>query len=289
MPKKAYTLDRNTVFNFYLDSEKFSKYPKNTPVLIALEEFTIDEFKQLDDKVIAVKGTLLTLVEIDGKFKSTESDITIPILHDKYYESVAVRTPEKYTFEKVLNDLPDNSKQVSANLKVISGSVAEDMWVNHMEIKQNVFTEDNIKYPDIPQRIRIDLELTFKKYNKNQAFKERYDRLNQRFSLLSKELIAKYPNEVQMSNYKGMPIIYLKGNAEYTAGKHRIFITPTSCYSYSNKSYIRKFYDLSNNSIRQGLNNLSKLDTKYFLCPHVIPDCINLVSNLNLRKKLVKN
>lgn len=285
----TYVLDENTVIEYFIDR---GKYPvdvdvkRKSDIIIALEEFSIDNITRKDDKVVMVLGTLLVLVQAEDEFKPIEYNIKIPILYDEYDKFGVLQEIEYSDFEKILNAFKDETEKVGPSVVVISGQEAEYLWKEYKAVEKAVAQEESNAYPNIPLNIRRDLDHTLKAYNTNKVFRDRFNKLTLRFNPLVNQLIEKYPNDVAISNYKGISVMYLKGDNAYNKGKHRLFMTPSSCYTSSKENFAQRVYDFRVQSLQESLTKLSKLETRFLVVPERLPECVQILNMLNLRKKM---
>lgn len=285
----TYIIDENTVIEYFIDRGKYPvdiEVKRKSDIVIAIEEFSIEDITRKDDKLIYISGILLVLVKAENDFKPIEYNVKIPILYDKYDKFGVLQDMESSDFEKILNSFNDETEQVGPSVKIISGEEAEELWQEYQNKKKAIAQEESNAYPDIPANIRIDLEHTLRAYTVNKVFRDRFLKLRPRFIQLVNQLVEKYPNDVALTYYKGIPVMYLKDEPAYNKGKHRLFMTPINSYTCSNANFASKIYDLRIQTLQNALTNFSRMEPRYLVRPERLPDCVQILNNLNLRKKI---
>lgn len=287
MSEATYTLDGNAVLEFYLAERNWHDQYVNEKTIVSIQEFDVEDIKRVTDNVVKVKGSLTVLITINDSAKPFETNITIPIIYNEYDGFGNKQPLDIDAFKHELNDFKDDSEQIDSYFKVVTGKEADSLWDDYLTFKKNMTPDDSAKYPHLPKSLRMDLEITLKKYKNNKAFKERYDNFVERFYLLATELVEEHPDEVALVDYKGMPIIYLTDEEAFQYGVlTRLYMTPISMYTGGVSGHTSKFYDISQEKIFYGLDKMTKISKNYILCPDRLQDLFYILHNIDSRSKL---
>lgn len=286
MSEATYTLSGTAVLAYYIEQKKHPYMHVSSSTTLALQKFSIDEIKRVSDTVVLVKGTLLVLVRLAKGSEPSEIEMTIPILYNEYAKG-SKQPIDSNDFEQQLNAFTDEKREIAPNMYAVTGKDAYSLWEDYQTYKQNMSPDDDEKYPDVPKMIRMDIELMLKKYSNNKAFKERYDNFFTRFYMLAQELASEHPDEVKLTLYKGMPILYLKDDELFQQDvRITLYMTPMALYRVNMHGYVGKHYDLSTTKIFYGMDSMTKISKNYIICPERLNDLFYILDNLDSRGTL---
>lgn len=287
MSEVVYPLKGNAVFNFYVAEENYHDRYVNERTIASIHKFKVEKIERISSNTVKVYGSLTMLITINKSAKPFVSQISIPILFDDYDQFGNKQPLVVGYFEKELNAFKDGIEEVDSSHTIVSGKKADSLWENYVTYTEKIKPNDAKEYPDLPESLRMDLELTLKKYHNNKAFKERYDNFFERFFLLATDLVREHPDEVAMVIYKGMPIIYLTDEESFQYGVlTRLYMTPISMYTGSLNGYTSKLYDISKEKIFYGLDRMTKISKNYILCPARLQDLFYILHNIDSRFKV---
>lgn len=274
-----YTLDKNAVFEFYLDEGNYPEKPQRNKIILALEQFSVENMSRVNESQIVINGKLLGLVKVGDAFQEFENNLKIPFLYNEVDTFGNKKPWDKDYFDDLLNPMSTDTEVISENFVIVTGDKADAV---RKEFKEG------LEHSDLPKLLQRDIDSLLKSYQNNNSFRERYDKIATRFTFMAEDLSKKYPNDVIFKRYKGVPVLYTLGTSEYNSGKFRIYMTPIDAgiYGKEHQAPLTKLYDLRYNNHTDAVAKMQRLDPKYLVCSQRYKDFCYILNNMNLRRKL---